>query len=85
MIAHAHIDLVVTGSATRQIRSLKWAGLLVAVCVPTVFWVLIVHLGSKAAGFTIGAPALTTFGLLVGCWCLAVAAAVMTGRLQAVS
>jgi hypothetical protein len=85
MIAHTYIELVVTGPATQQMRSLKWAGLLVAVCVPAVFWVLIVRLGSKAAGFTISAPVLTTFGLLVGCWCLAVAAAVMAGRLQAVN
>jgi hypothetical protein len=87
MIAHGYIDLTVTEPATPLTRSpaLRWAGLLVAVCVPTVFWVLVVYWGSTATGLMISTPALTVFGLLVSCYCFAVAEVVMGRHLQVVN
>ena len=72
-------DTVLTARSRPSPATHRLTGVLIAVCVPTVFWVLALKLGSNAIGITIGALALTIFGLAVACCCFVGAAVVMAG------
>jgi hypothetical protein len=45
--------------------------LLAAVCIPTAFWLLALHLAGYAAGINISTTALTGFSLALGASCFA--------------
>ena len=75
-VAHSYAD---APARSRQSPvTLRLVGLLIVVCVPTVFWVLALQLGSAAFGITISSLALAVFGLAIACCCFVGAAVVMT-------
>jgi hypothetical protein len=82
-IAQSYTDLAASDLPARSLRSpfaFRVVGLLIAVVVPTAFWVLALQVVSKVGGFTTSAPALTTFGLVIAACCFVGAAVVMSGR-----
>ena len=82
-IAQSYADLAVSGLPARSRRSpfsFRAVGLLIAVVVPTAFWVLALQIVSREAGFTISTSALTAVGLVIAACCFVTAAAVTSGR-----
>ena len=75
IVRYSHTDLPARPQQSHA--TLRLIGLLLAICVPTAFWVFVLQLGSKAAGIAIGAPIMTAFGLAVACCCFVVTAVVM--------
>ena len=82
-IAQSYTELAASDLPARSRRSpvsFRAVGLLIAVVVPTAFWVLALQVVSRVAGFTISTPALTAFGLGIAACCFVGAAVVMHGR-----
>ena len=75
-VTHSCADLP---ARSKSPVTLRLVGLLIAVCVPTAFWVLALQIGSAVAGVTISPLALTVFGLGIACCCFIGAAIVMAG------
>ena len=75
-VTHSYADLP---ARSKSPVTLRLVGLLIAVCVPTAFWVLALKVVSAAAGVTISPLALTVFGLAIACCCFVGAAIVMAG------
>jgi hypothetical protein len=80
-VAHSHADADLPVRSRQSAATSRLVGLLMAVCVPTAFWIFLLQLGSKAAGIAIGGLALTVFGLVIACCCVAGTAIVMMARL----
>ena len=81
-VAHSYTDLPapVRARSRQSLTTFRLVGLLVAIGVPTAFWVLALQLGSKAVGIAINTPALTVCGLVIAAICFVGAAVVMAGR-----
>ena len=87
-VAHSYIDLPsadlstidLPARHTKSLVPLRLVGLLIAICVPTAFWMLVVALGCIAIGITVSTSALTIFGFVVACCCFVGAAVAMAGR-----
>ena len=75
-VTHSYADLP---ARSKSPVTLRLVGPLIAVCVPTAFWVLALQIGSAAAGVTISPLALTVFGFGIACCCFIGAAIVMAG------
>ena len=82
-VAHSYTDLPAPDVRARPrplLTTFRLVGLLVAISVPTAFWVFALQLGSKAVGIAISTPALTVCGLVIAAICFVGAAVVMAGR-----
>ena len=58
----------------------RLGGLLIAACVPTVFWVFALSVGSSAIGISIAGSTLVAFGSAVAAQCFLSAAVVIGGH-----